>query len=275
MLFLALRHSKIKNLIRLKNTIQKIPIVVLGFFLLGCSSQCNFAKEKQLFEQISKSKSKCEAFTCVSEVDSVFQIGLKEQGKKMLQIYLIRHAKPNVKKKWFYSAKEAQQYVINYNSVPIIPFDSSMVVVKLRPEHAICCSNLPRSQETALKIFGSKFPVVSDSIFREFEIRMVSATSFLKFPLEIWQGFSRGSWLLGFNHRGIESHKEATFRAKQAAENLIKLAYNEETAVLVAHGMLNGAIAKELKKNGWKRIQKQGHINLGATILVKVIDLND
>lgn len=258
-------------MIRFKSIIKAFSILVPVFFLLGFSAQFSLVKENTLLEQIPKTN--CDAFTCISEVDSTFQANLKKQGKRMLQIYLIRHAKPNVKKNWFYSAVEAQQYVFNYNSAPIIPFDSSLVAVNLRPNHVIYCSNLPRSQETALNIFGDKFPVVSDSIFREFEIRMISVNSFLKMPLGIWQAFSRGSWMLGFNHRGIESHKEAKFRARQAAENLIKLAQDEETAVLVAHGMLNGAISKELEKKGWALIQRQGHVNLGATILVKIVDI--
>jgi len=271
LLILVLYHSKIKNLIRIKNILKVVPIVVLEFFILGCSSQHNLPKGKKSPEQYPELE--CEAFTCVSEIDSTYQSNLKKEGKRMLQIYLIRHAKPNVKKNWFYSAEEAQQYVIDYNSVPIIPFNSSLVSVHLRPEHNIYCSSLPRSQETALNIFGDKFPVVSDSIFREFEIRIISANSFLKLPLGIWQAFSRVSWILGFNHRGIESHKEAKLRAAQAAENLIMVARNEETAVLVAHGMLNGAIESELKKKGWTLIQQQGHVNLGATILVKIEDV--
>lgn len=267
---MVLHQSKIRNLIAIKNIIKAFPIIILGFILLACSVQSNLRKENKSIEQTSETN--CNAFTCVSEIDSTYQSNLKKEGKQMLQIYLIRHAKPNVKKNWFYSADEAQQYVADYNSVPIIPFDSTLVSVCLRSDHTIYCSSLPRSQETALKIFGDKYPVVSDSVFREFEIRMIAANSFLKLPLGIWQAFSRGSWLLGFNHRGIESHQEAKLRAKQAAENLIKVAHQEETAVLVAHGMLNGAIAKELEKKGWTPIQKQGHINLGATILVKTID---
>lgn len=261
-------------MISFKHIIKVFPILI-GALLIACSTQAVLSEGKSRSELDSLNLSECKAFTCVSEIDSTFQSNLKKEGKRMLQIYLIRHAKPNVKKNWFYSAEEAQQYVFDYNSVPIIPFDSSLVSVRLRPDHTIYCSSLPRSQETALNIFGDKFPVVSDSVFREFEIRMISAKSFFKMPLGIWQAFSRGSWMLGFNHRGIESHKEAKLRARQAAENLIKVAHDEETAVLVAHGMLNGAITKELERKGWKLIQKQGHVNLGATILVKTVDVND
>lgn len=247
-------------------------LLIVGIFI-ACSSQSKLKLGIDPLKQQALFVEDCGAFTCVNEVDFKVQEDLAKHDKKMLQIYLIRHAKPNVKKKVFCSAKEAQQYVKDYNSVPIIPFDPELISVNLKSNHTIYCSSLPRSQETALTIFENKYPVVADSIFREFEIRMINANSFLKLPMVLWQGFSRGSWLLGFNHRGIESHKEAKERAKMAAENLIAVANKEETAILVAHGMLNGAISKDLQKKGWKPIQKQGHVNLGATILVKIVDL--
>lgn len=79
--------------------------------------------------------------------------------------------------------------------------------------------------------------------------------------------------MLGFNHKGIESRKETKQRVKYAVENLIKVAEKEETAVLVAHGMLNHGLENHLKKQGWQVIQKNGQANLGATILVKIVDL--
>ena len=58
-----------------------------------------------------------------------------------------------------------------------------------------------------------------------------------------------------------------------SSDNLEKLAYQEETAILVGHGMMNAAIAKELKKRGWHIVQAKGQLNLGATVLQKVISL--
>jgi len=264
---------KIKKLGSFKNIIKGLSILAFAVCLIEYSAYSALSKEKKKDDFDFFEPKKCGAFTCVTDVDSIYQKELKKQGKRMLQIYLIRHAKPDVKKNWFYSAKEAQQYVLDYNLAPIVPFDSSLVYVDLRSDHTIYCSNLPRSQATALKIFGDRFSIVSDSVFREFEIRMIDANSFFKMPLGIWQAFSRGSWLLGYNHQGIESRKEAKLRARQATENLIKVAEDEETAILVAHGMLNGAIEGELKKRGWRFVRKQSHINLGASILVKIVDI--
>lgn len=236
-------------------------LILLSVVFQSCNTTANF----------SKSAKDCHAFTCVNEVDPEEQEELLKQGKRKLQIYLIRHAKPDLKKKSFYSKKEAQQYIEDYNTVPIIPFEQNMVEVNLRPGHVIYSSNLIRSKQTAQTIFGGKYPIVSDSIFREYELRVVNINTIIKIPLFLWQAFSRGSWMLGWNHGGIESRSEAKIRTKLAAEKLISVAHNEETAVLVAHGMLNGGIEKELKKRGWKVIRKKGHVNLGATILEKIV----
>lgn len=248
------------------------PILFIGCISIACSSS-KLIFEKEAVKQQVCSLVQCNAFTCVDEVDANVQKNLALQRKKMLQIYLIRHAKPDVRKKLFYSSKQVKHYFNDYNAAAIIPFDPALVAVNLSPNHIIYCSSLPRSQETALRIFGDKYPLVADTIFREFEIRAIDANSLFKLPLPLWQAFSRASWLLGFNHRGIESHKEAKQRAKMATENVIKIANKEETAILLAHGMLNRAIAKNLEKKGWRLIQKKGHVNLGATILVKIVDL--
>ncbi|WP_209319900.1 histidine phosphatase family protein [Ancylomarina longa] len=255
---------------------RKLISITLSLFVF-CFVFTSFccAKDYYSLSNTRKSPQNKSDTTYVNEVDSCLQSKLNANGKRMLQIYLIRHAKPNLKKESFYTSSEAQQYIHDYNSVSITPFDPCLVKVNLKANHIIYCSNLRRAQETALAIFGDKYPVVSDTVFREFEIRIIEANSILKLPLGIWQAFSRGSWLLGFNHKGIESYKQAKQRARFAVDNLIKVANVEETAVLLAHGMLNRSIEKELSKRGWKVVQKRGQINLGASILTKIVPLKE
>jgi len=212
--------------------------------------------------------------TEVRDSDEAVQSLLKEKGERMLQIYLIRHAKPDLEKKNLCSAEQAQNYILNYNKAPIQDFDSSLVRINLHKPHQIYCSNLPRSQETALKLFGDSYCIVSDTIFREFELKIVKATSIFNLPLDLWKGFSRIAWLVGFNHEGIESYKKAKKRVVLGVNNLEKLANQEETAILVGHGMINAAIAKELKRRGWHYVQKKGHVNLGATLMQKRVVLD-
>jgi len=207
--------------------------------------------------------------TSVEDISVHIQNELLKEGHRKIQIYLVRHAKPNLTKCFLSSADQAQDYIENYNIAPIREIDSNMVRIDLNKPHQIYCSSLVRSQETALALFGDSYMIVSDSIFREFELKIVHASSVVKLPLDLWKGVSRLFWLLGCNHEGIESYKDAKKRVVLSADNLEKLASQEETAILVGHGMINAAIAKELRKRGWDVIYKKGHLNLGATVLEK------
>ena len=211
--------------------------------------------------------------TFVKEIPTEVQEELFKKGQRKIQIYLIRHAKPSLKKPFFSSANEAQKYITDYDRVPICDIDLTQVKIKLNKPHQIYCSSLPRSQETALTLFGKSYSIVSDSVFREFDMKIISAKAVVKLPIDIWKGISRLTWLLGFNSKGVESYKEARKRVLLSVDNLEKLSNQEETAILVGHGMINMGITKQLRKRGWLLIQKKGHVNLGATILQKNVSL--
>ncbi len=215
----------------------------------------------------------CNCYTCISETDSLLQNDLHKQGQKMLQIYLIRHAKPNIHKPFFSNSNRTQNYVNEYNSVDIQPLNENTICLQLSKEHIIQCSPLHRAQETAKDIFMNNYSFETDSVYREFETRIIRAPDFIILPTSVWQAISRLAWMLGGNKKGIESHKQALHRASLAASKLIAKTKKEETTILVAHGMLNRAIKKYLHKKGWTVIQNKGKKNLGATILVKVVDL--
>ncbi len=257
---------------RLKFLSYIFSIFIVSIINFSCSPQnCNYTKkaihqQKDIIEE-------CECFTCINEVDSGLQTKLNTTDKKLVQIYLIRHAKPDIQKKTFYSSSQAQEYITNYNLVPIKKFDSTLVCNNLYKPHTIYCSNLRRSIETTESIFKNGYNIVSDSIFREFENKIIKAPNCIRTPLLHWQIISRVSWVLGRKDNEIESFKEAKKRAQKASNKLIDIAKNEETAILVAHGMLNRTIAKRLKKEDWIIIEKNGKKNLGATILVKAIDI--
>lgn len=241
--------------------LKSIFLFIAVFYL---SIVVSFAQQRQSYDL---------DITSIDEISENDQSQLYEEGNRKIQIYLIRHAKPNLHKRFLSSSNEAQNYIENYNRVAIHKIDLNQVVINLQKPHQIYCSNLPRSQETALALFKDSYLIVSDSIFREFELKIVQANSIVRLPLDLWKGISRISWFLGCNHNGIESRKEAMKRVLSSADNLEKLANQEETAILVGHGMINAAITKELKKRGWEIVQSKGHRNLGATILQKIVSL--
>ncbi|MBK3519507.1 phosphoglycerate mutase family protein [Carboxylicivirga marina] len=231
----------------------------MSWLFISCTGTKRLTKEAYLHGFKDKS-----AFTNIESFGS--------QDSTKLRIYLIRHAKPDVKKKKICTSAMAQAYVDAYSKVPIIPFDTSLVQFSLDDEQVIYCSNLRRAEETANAIFGKVYTIKSDAQFREFETRIIALSNAYTLPLIVWQTLSRAAWVLGLNQKGIESYKQAKIRSQQAALRLALLAQEEQTVVLVAHGMLNRSIAKKLKQQGWCILQKQGHINIGATVLVKEKD---
>lgn len=231
-------------------------LLILTFFIAACSSQQKLTKEA--YQNGFENK---KPFTTIEDVS--------EDANKQMRIYLIRHAKPDVNKELLYNSAMAQAYVRAYGEVSIIPFDSSLVNVKLEASTPIYCSNLRRAQETARAIFGEEYIIISEALFREFETRINSGPNAYSLPLIVWQSISRLMWVMGLNQHGIESYNEARRRADKAANRLIELAEENRTVVLVAHGMLNRALAKRLKQQGWELIQNKGHINIGATVLEK------
>ena len=236
------------------------PIQIVLFIsiisLAGCSSHRRLTDDAYLNGFDDK-----QPFTVIEAVEQL--------DASQMRIYLIRHAKPDVKKFGICTASMAQAYVTAYNKAPIIPFDTSLVNVRLQKRRVIHCSTLRRAHETAHAIFGDQHEVVPDDIYREFETRIVGAGNVYKLPLVIWQSVSRIGWVMGLNTKDIESYGNAIDRAHKAATQLENLAQQEQLTILVAHGMLNRSIAKELKRRGWQLKQKQGHINIGATILEK------
>ena len=69
--------------------------------------------------------------TSINEISEKVQSLLQEKGERQIQIYLIRHAKPKLHKRFLSSYSEAQEYIENYNRVSIYKIDSNQVVINL------------------------------------------------------------------------------------------------------------------------------------------------
>jgi broad specificity phosphatase PhoE len=191
------------------------------------------------------------------------------EGKKVYQIILMRHAKPDVKKSGFYTRKKAIKYQNDYNTVDIQDFDKNMIQTQIK-DADINCSTLNRSYQTAKKIFGDGNRIKKDSLFREFELKIIDVGLLIPMPLIVYKGISRIGWMMGANCKGIECRKSAVLRAKKASEFLIEESNKNGTSILVAHGMLNKAIQKQLRKNNWIQIRNKTHKNLGISVLIKI-----
>ncbi|MBB6611165.1 histidine phosphatase family protein [Pontibacter sp. Tf4] len=174
-----------------------------------------------------------------------------------LRIFLIRHARPLVSKKGLFNSAAARQYISDYDAAQVEEFVLAHEAIPYKQITKVHCSTLVRAQLTAKAIFGEEVQLIIDGNFREFE-RKVFSLPWLRLPIKLWLVAARILWFLGFNSRGIETFKQARARARTAASQLATEAKKETIAVLVAHGLLNYFILRELKRMGWQQTIKEG-----------------
>ncbi|MCC9166193.1 histidine phosphatase family protein [Pontibacter harenae] len=186
------------------------------------------------------------------------------------RIFLIRHARPLANKKGFFSASDAQQFIVDYDAAAVEEFILENEAIPFKEIRKVYCSTLNRSQLTAKAIFGDGIEMVKDHSFREFERRIFSFP-LLKLPVKLWLVSARLLWFLGFNSKDIETFKQARQRAKAGAVILAAEATENKVAVLVAHGLLNKFIERELRKMGWQLTLNGGRGFVSVNVLSREV----
>ncbi|RIJ42734.1 phosphoglycerate mutase family protein [Pontibacter oryzae] len=185
------------------------------------------------------------------------------------RIFLIRHARPLVKRKGFFDVKAARQYISDYDAAQVEKFVLRHEAIPYQQIRKVYCSTLIRSQLTARAIFGEQVSLQIDRVFREFE-RRIFTLPFIRLPISLWLIAARVLWFFGLNSSGIETFKQARARARQAARILAQDAMANQTTVLVAHGLLNSFIRRELKRLGWQQRIKGGNSFLSVHMFEEV-----
>jgi broad specificity phosphatase PhoE len=182
------------------------------------------------------------------------------------RIFLIRHARPAVSKRGFFSAADARQFITDYDAAQVEEFVLRNETIPFKEIRKVFCSTLIRSQLTAKTIFGDKVQLVIDPDFREFE-RKIYSLPLVRLPIRLWLLSSRALWLMGLNSKGIESFKEAKKRVRRCAERLTEESEQHKTVVVVAHGFLNNFIRRDLQKMGWKFALNGGNGFVSVNVL--------
>ncbi len=191
---------------------------------------------------------------------------LAEKEKLPKRIFLIRHARPDLSRKGLFNHAAANKYISDYDAAAIEEFILKQETIPYEAIQKVYCSTLIRSQLTAKAIFGEQVQLKVDKVFREFERRIFSLP-YLKLPIKLWLVSARVLWFLGFNSKDIETFKEAKQRARNCAETLAADATTHHTTVLVAHGLLNNFIRKELEQMGWQTKHNGGHGFVSVTVM--------
>jgi hypothetical protein len=191
---------------------------------------------------------------------------IKEQS--ILQIILIRHGNPRIKKKNWYSYKEAFNYIYTYDTVGVYDFDVPPVEIRSDETVEIYSSPLNRAYDTARKTFGESNEIKIDSTFIEFQREIVPLP--LVLPINGWTSLSRFFWMIGLHSDDIPSFRSERNRAKSGG-NILEMAASENNKIiLVAHGFLNKYIVKYLKENGWDHSYQGGNDYLAVQVLTKI-----
>jgi len=198
-------------------------------------------------------------------------MGLVENYDKLEQIILVRHGEPALKKDGKAKRQEAKDFIIAYDTVGIYSPEYYPVLLKDGEIDDIQTSSINRARHTARLIFGEDYKFKPDTLFREFERKILGFPN-IKQPLKWWLVESRILWLLGANHKGIESFRDAKSRAKRGVEMLEQISGDDRKTILVAHGFLNRYLVKYLRKRNWVVIYDGGKDYLASWLLVRYND---
>lgn len=183
---------------------------------------------------------------------------------EVLQIILIRHAKPKISKKSFVTFEDAERNLEDYrNSSVYTDFESPMCTEDLTGVK-VYHSDLRRSRETATRLFPSeRFSLIEDERFKELDRENIKIP--FKTPRKLHTSLSRIAWLTG-RMRNVELPKEALKRLRDNAVYLDSQVHTEKTLIVVAHGFHNLFVGFFLKRLGYLLVKDGGHKHLSVNI---------
>ncbi len=190
---------------------------------------------------------------------------------EVLQIMLIRHAVPKIKRKGWTTFYEADDLRQAYDTVEVYEISDSPVRIHPEEVENIRSSPLIRARSTAEQLFKPNYTIIYDSTFIEFRNEIIPIP-WIKLPLKFWKVTSRLFWMAGLHSENVPSLSNEKQRARAGAAKLAKWVKEEKRIVLVAHGFLNRYLIRYLKKAGWQHSFDGGYSFSNVQVLTKIIE---
>lgn len=202
----------------------------------------------------------------------------KQQSKKncislyrsndMMQIVLVRHAKPITALKRHVTFEEAEELLNAYRESSVHKDFGSPICTDNITDIKIYHSDLNRSRETAQHIFPlGNFHHIEDKLLRELDRQNIKIP--FKTPYKLHTILSRMVWLSG-TMKNIENPNQAFKRLMNNAKNLNNLVNDQKLLIVVAHGFHNYFVGKFLKRLGFINVNNGGNRHLSANIWAKI-----
>ena len=172
-----------------------------------------------------------------------------------MEIVLIRHGKPKIDISRKMSASDFGKRIADYDRFGIDTEHkpTNETCERVKKCLFIVCSTLPRSIESA-QALNIENPDMISHLFRECEMPYAD----WKYPAltgTSWAILFRILQLAGYTSN-TESYKAIKYRAKECAEQLMKLSKKHESVLFVGHGAIIWFIHKQLLRMGWSGPQK-------------------
>lgn len=251
-MIIQVKNSLLLNSISLWS-IFKVSLFLLLWPALIQSQDCSLHELKQFYKNQDSEK----PLSVYSDSQSEIQ-----------QIILIRHGEPDLNKKGWRNREEAIQFMIEYDSAIVLPFNNGPLKVDSLQIDTILHSTLPRAKNTAERAFSKTKILIGDDRFIEFERKAMKWPN-INMPTKFWTTGSRILWLMGLNDKNIESFHQAKKRAKSNAKFLAEKAGQEGMVILVAHGLHNKYVKKFLRKSDWKKVYNSGNDYLSVKVMAR------
>lgn len=189
------------------------------------------------------------------------------RSNELMQIVLVRHAKPIMAVKKYVTFEESEELLKAYRQSSVHKDRGSPICTDNISDIKIYHSDLNRSRETAQQIFPlERFDHIEDERLRELDRQNIKIP--FKTPYKLHTILSRIFWLSG-TMKNIENPGQALKRLKNNAKNLNSLVNDQKLLIVVAHGFHNYFVGRFLKRLGFTRVNNGGNSHLSVNIWAK------